>query len=243
MDKVENDSKESVKLSRLSRTWDYEKEELTPAILNEIVRNLASYAYDVTCYESRENDVAPGDGDNSLYVDFQVYCHIVKDHFETAVKEALVKEAPGSVRDKLRQIAEEAFGLIDKLLEYVDKRLYAPSATGRLDSPYSLTDLSNQWNTIVRRFDLYTATGGRNSEDRQENETHWVESTADGIELTVTERNILEALGRKTMRGPELLSMAGYDNSSHYRTILSNLVKRGILRKKQNGYSANGRCF
>ena len=218
MGEIEYDSQESMKSSRLSRTWDYETEEPTPAILNEIVRNLASYAYDVTCHESRESDMAPGDGANSLYVDFQVYCHVVKDHFET-----VVKEAPDSVKAKLLQIAEEAFDIVDKLLEYTDKRLYAP-----IDSPYSLADLSRQWNTIVRTFDLY-----RGSEDREEAETHWVESD---VELTDTEQNLLEALGGKTLRGPELLGEAGYNNSSHYRTILSNLCKRGILRKHPKGY-------
>jgi uncharacterized protein YjbI with pentapeptide repeats len=55
-------------------------------------------------------------------------------------------------------------------------------------------------------------------------------------ELTDTEENIIEALGNKTMKGPELLKKAGYDNSSHYRQILSNLVKRSILGRDANGY-------
>ncbi|MBU1259862.1 MAG: hypothetical protein KKE31_08590 [Planctomycetes bacterium] len=55
--------------------------------------------------------------------------------------------------------------------------------------------------------------------------------------LTDTERNIIEALGDKTMKGQELLKNAGYDYSSHYKTILSNLVKRGILENIHNkGY-------
>lgn len=54
--------------------------------------------------------------------------------------------------------------------------------------------------------------------------------------LTDTESNILEALRNDTLRGAELLKKAGYDNSSHYRTILSNLVKRTILGRNSNGY-------
>jgi hypothetical protein len=55
--------------------------------------------------------------------------------------------------------------------------------------------------------------------------------------LTDTEQNIIEALGDKTMKGQELLKNAGYDYSSHYKTILSNLVKRGILENIHNkGY-------
>lgn len=56
------------------------------------------------------------------------------------------------------------------------------------------------------------------------------------VELTDTEQNILEALGNDTLRGTELFKRAGYDNSSHYRTILSNLVKREILGRNQDGY-------
>jgi len=47
--------------------------------------------------------------------------------------------------------------------------------------------------------------------------------------LTDTEQNILEVLGNNTLKGEELLGEVGYDYSSHYKTILSNLVKRGIL--------------
>jgi hypothetical protein len=56
------------------------------------------------------------------------------------------------------------------------------------------------------------------------------------IEFTDTENNILEALGNGTMHGPDLLKKAGYDNSSHYRTILSNLVKRKIFDRNARGY-------
>ncbi len=57
-------------------------------------------------------------------------------------------------------------------------------------------------------------------------------------QLTDTENNILEALGKDTLRGPELLKKTGYDYSSHYRSILSNLVKRQILGRNSNGYYA-----
>ena len=64
------------------------------------------------------------------------------------------------------------------------------------------------------------------------------ESSLEDPELTDTESFILEALGSDTLRGPELLKKAGYDNSSHYRTILSNLVKRKILGRNSKGYYA-----
>ena len=54
--------------------------------------------------------------------------------------------------------------------------------------------------------------------------------------LTDTEENILEALGSDTLRAPVLLKRAGYDNSSHYRQILSNLIKRKILGRNEHGY-------
>lgn len=58
----------------------------------------------------------------------------------------------------------------------------------------------------------------------------------DATEPTDTEGNILEALGDEHMTGPVLLKKAGYDYSSHYRAILSNLVKRGILGNDHTGY-------
>jgi len=55
-------------------------------------------------------------------------------------------------------------------------------------------------------------------------------------DLTDTEDIILEALGKEILIGVKLLKKAGYDaSSSHYRGILSNLVKRGILNKKPGG--------
>ena len=54
--------------------------------------------------------------------------------------------------------------------------------------------------------------------------------------FTDTEENILEALGNEHMTGPALLRKAGYDYSSHYRQILSNLRKRGILGHDETGY-------
>ncbi len=56
------------------------------------------------------------------------------------------------------------------------------------------------------------------------------------VKLTDTESNILEALDKETLSGPKLLKKAGYDNSSHYRQILSNLIKRKILGRNSNGY-------
>lgn len=55
-------------------------------------------------------------------------------------------------------------------------------------------------------------------------------------ELTDTESNILEALADNVMTGPKLLKKAGYDYSSHYRGILSNLCKRNIIEKTGRGY-------
>lgn len=56
------------------------------------------------------------------------------------------------------------------------------------------------------------------------------------VQLTDTEQNILDALGDKHLIGPALLKKAGYDYSSHYRAILSQLVKRGILGNDHSGY-------
>ncbi|MBN1509080.1 MAG: hypothetical protein JW955_19700 [Sedimentisphaerales bacterium] len=54
--------------------------------------------------------------------------------------------------------------------------------------------------------------------------------------FTDTESIILEALGSEHKTGPVLLKAAGYDYSSHYRGILSSLVKRGVLGNDDSGY-------
>jgi hypothetical protein len=54
--------------------------------------------------------------------------------------------------------------------------------------------------------------------------------------LTDTEQNILEALGKDTLKGESLLKKAGYDYTGTYRGILSNLKKRDILGHNDNGY-------
>lgn len=56
-----------------------------------------------------------------------------------------------------------------------------------------------------------------------------------GADLTDTERDIVEALGNETLRGPEIATRSGYD----YETIrhkLPELVRRGILQKTNIGY-------
>jgi len=63
-----------------------------------------------------------------------------------------------------------------------------------------------------------------------------IKQTLADAELTDTEENILEALGSDKLRGTELLKRAGYDNSSHYRQILSNLRKRKIIDRDIKGY-------
>ncbi len=56
-------------------------------------------------------------------------------------------------------------------------------------------------------------------------------------DLTDTERNIIQSLGESILKGQELLKKAGYDYSSHYKTILSNLCKREILENiHKKGY-------
>lgn len=56
-------------------------------------------------------------------------------------------------------------------------------------------------------------------------------------DLTDTEENIIAALGNDILKGKDLLDKAGYDYSSHYKTTLSHLVKRGILVNIHNqGY-------
>lgn len=146
MGKVEHDNKEGS-----NWPWDYQKEEPTLAVLSKIVHNLPSYAYDAL--EKKPEEVGMTD---SLQGCFQIYCHVVKDHFEK-----VAKNAPVSDKKKLSEIAEEAFDLIDKFLEYVNKRLNIPfDMRHNLSYPYSYWELNNKWDTLVRTFNLCISSQG-----------------------------------------------------------------------------------
>ena len=54
--------------------------------------------------------------------------------------------------------------------------------------------------------------------------------------LNETEKNILEALGDKTMIGEEIAPLAGYKCDGHFKGTLARLVKRNILGNKRPGY-------
>lgn len=125
--------------------WDWQKEkEPTPAVLVKIVKNLAFYANNAAYRSPEEVGMS-----NSLSEGFDWYCNNVKNHFEKTAK-----EAPNTTKTKLSGLAEEAFDLIDKLHEYVDK----PSS--------SYMTLYNQWDTLVRKFDLCMSSQGvKNGQD------------------------------------------------------------------------------
>ena len=54
--------------------------------------------------------------------------------------------------------------------------------------------------------------------------------------LNETEKNILEALGDKTMIGEEIAPLAGYKCDGHFKGTLARLVKRNIMGNKRPGY-------
>jgi hypothetical protein len=70
----------------------------------------------------------------------------------------------------------------------------------------------------------------------QLSEPSLAESRFENPQLTDTEDIIIEALGNKTLHGLDLLKKAGLIYNSHYRTILSNLVKRKVLDNCAQGY-------
>jgi hypothetical protein len=61
-------------------------------------------------------------------------------------------------------------------------------------------------------------------------------SPEDDLVLNETEKNILEALGDKTLKGEELAPLAGYSYDGHFKGVLAGLVKRRILGNKHPGY-------
>jgi hypothetical protein len=59
------------------------------------------------------------------------------------------------------------------------------------------------------------------------------------LDLTTdTERNIVEALAAQTLKGEDIAKKAGYPYDSHFRTVIANLKKRGILCNEGEGYFA-----
>jgi len=56
------------------------------------------------------------------------------------------------------------------------------------------------------------------------------------IELSVTERNVIEAFGTDTLTLEKLALKAGYEVGGHFRRAVSSLSKQGILGNKRPGY-------
>ncbi len=107
------------------------------------------------------------------------------------------------------------------------------AATSRIDDLVGSADdctIEKEAALLLRRADIEAKEFFSGQADKMpwanKNEAHF----------TDTESNILEALGVGHMTGPVLLKKAGYDYSSHYRGILSNLVKRDILGNDNTGY-------
>jgi len=134
--------------------WDWEKEKLTDAVQVEIVENLYSYAKDVAYWYPTEQ------GWHYWYNGLETYCQVSRDYF---VKVA--KGGPDSLKPKLSKIAEEAFKLINMLMEWAnqkyslcfvtepDKRFY--------NIPYSDEELYNKWDTVVQKLNLYMNSGNQ----------------------------------------------------------------------------------
>ncbi len=158
--------------------WDFEKEELTPAVLAKIIENLPLYALHATYRKPEEVGMT-----DSLHLQghFKIYCDYVRDHFQDTAK-----EAPNSTRAKLYEIAEQAIELIYKLLEYVDKRLNIPfDRRHDLSYPYSYGTLNNEWDKLVRKFDLCMSSQGvKNGQDESPLEENLEEQGTAGGQQT-----------------------------------------------------------
>lgn len=134
--------------------WDWEKEELTDAVQVEIVKNLYLYAKDVAYWYPTEQ------GWHYWYNGLETYCQVSRDYF---VKVA--KGGPDSLKPNLSKITEEAFELINMLMEWAnqkyslcfvtepDKRFY--------NIPYSDEELANKWDTVVQKLNLYMNSGNQ----------------------------------------------------------------------------------
>lgn len=131
--------------------WNPEKEELTESILMEILKNLPSYAKDVAYWHPTEPDW------HYWYNGLEVYCRVSRDYF---VKVA--KEAPDFLKPKLSTIAEEAFELLNMLMKWVRQKYslcFARPEDVYYTVPYSDEELSNKWDTVVHKLNLYMSFG------------------------------------------------------------------------------------
>jgi len=134
---------------------------ITGAVLVEIVWNLPRYARDAAYYSG---EIFPTGG--PLYSGFKVYCRCVKNYLHQ-----VVYEAPNSTRAELSGIAEEGFGLIDTLLEWVKGRLQPlrdDEGYVYWNVPCSFDELERRWDTLVRKFDLCMSSGVKNGQKEKE---------------------------------------------------------------------------
>lgn len=63
----------------------------------------------------------------------------------------------------------------------------------------------------------------------------WIEEPSESLALTERESNVIQALGSATMTAEKLSKAAGYPNNSSFRELLSQMVKRKILGKRDGG--------
>lgn len=195
--------------------WDWQKEELTPAVLAKIIKFLPSCALDATGDKTEEVGIS-----DSLYGDFQVYCHVVKDHFEQ-----VAKDASASAKGKLSQITEEAFELVDLLVEWVKKTIRRNDSgiNARymaIDDPCSHTELASRWDTIMRKFNLCMSSQRvKKGQDEK--------PPQDSSEQQVTSKDTIE------------IDLSQFSDSGSYRllhNLLSDSERQGVqLNKERHG--------
>jgi hypothetical protein len=142
---------ESSKL-RKKWPWNWKNEKLTDEVLAKIIKNLPSYAKDVAYWHPTEPDW------HYWYNGLEVYCRVIRDYF---VKVA--KEAPDFLKPKLSEIAEEVFKLINMLMEWARQKYslcFVTEPEHRYYTiPYSDEELSNKWDTVVHKLNLYLSFG------------------------------------------------------------------------------------
>lgn len=150
--------------------WDWKNEALTETALTKIRENLSSYANDAVYREPEEVGMT-----DDLNGTFYIYCQVVKEDFQQAVKKATAV----SVKQGLTAIANEAFELVDLLVEWVEKQIrrregdfnmrYLP-----IDYPCSYTQISTRWGTVVRKFNMCKISG----EQQEKSAETWGNATS-----------------------------------------------------------------
>jgi hypothetical protein len=183
-----------------------------------------------------------------------VMSHINDDHFEQ-LREAMKNEPPDTPLGKAVARLREPFILGDgetfQYEKFVEMFVALRDALHELDPtispkvpPFLLhpSSIANIFGIPLEKFNYQGGHQTAVDPDLVKQLKHFVALLETGVvskeaeELNQREKDILEAVGDKTLKGEDIAPIAGYEYDGHFKAILARLVKRRILGNKHPGY-------